>query len=75
MKIEGSSSIQGVEMHGFTLTIQFKSGKSYQYEDVPLDVQQGLINAKSAGKYFATEIRPVFEGKPVQEQDEDGEKE
>lgn len=69
-QVKNSSSIEGVDINGETLTVQFKSGKSYQYEDVPVETSMGLINAESVGKFFAAEIRSKFTGKLLEEQKE-----
>jgi hypothetical protein len=38
------------------LTIQFKSGETYIYENVPRFVYDGLVGAASVGKYFKSNI-------------------
>lgn len=43
-----------------TLTLEFRSGTTYDYFDVPLHVYEGLIGAASAGTYFAHNIRDVY---------------
>lgn len=44
-----------------TLRIKFQSGDQvYQYHGVPMSIASGLVNAKSAGKYFHSEIRDKF---------------
>lgn len=67
--IEGSSSIKGLEMTGDTLRVHFVSGKSYDYEDVGSDTLYKMLNAKSAGSFFAREIRPNFKGVLVNEEE------
>jgi hypothetical protein len=44
-----------------TLQIQFVSGKTYSYSGVPASVYNGLLEASSAGQYFAREIKGVYE--------------
>lgn len=36
------------------LTLEFNGGKTYTYEDVDVNIYNGLIGAKSAGGYFAS---------------------
>ena len=43
-----------------TLNITFKGGREYTYEDVPLSVYEGLIDASSAGAYFNQFIRDQY---------------
>jgi hypothetical protein len=43
-----------------TLIIEFRSGTFYDYFDVPKNVYQELIDASSAGTYFAENIRDVY---------------
>ncbi len=68
--IEGSSSIHGMDMNGDDLTIEFVNGGVYRYAGVGADTMLEMLNADSVGAYFATEIRPNFEGVPVQNQEE-----
>lgn len=34
------------------LTVEFNNGRTYIYEDVSVNIYNGLIGAKSAGGYF-----------------------
>jgi hypothetical protein len=43
------------------LTIEFKRGGRYEYENVPPEVYNSLIVAKSAGQFFNENIRDNFE--------------
>jgi len=43
-----------------SLEITLDDGKSYTYENVPLQVYQALISAPSAGKFFRANIRDRF---------------
>ena len=43
-----------------TLTMEFRSGTTYQYYDVPPTTYQEFIEAASAGGYFADHIRGVY---------------
>lgn len=42
------------------LEIEFKSGRVYQYSGVPEEEYDNLLNAESAGSYFAKTIRPTY---------------
>ena len=47
-----------------TLTVDFRSGRTYRYMDVPESVYDDLLNAPSVGQTFATLVRQggyVFE--------------
>lgn len=59
---ENSTSLSSAEYDTVEkiLTITFNSGSSYRYADVPKEVYQELIEAKSAGKFFQTYIKPVY---------------
>ena len=43
-----------------TLTITFANGQSYQAEDVPASVWQGLRQASSPGRHFHKEVKPLY---------------
>jgi hypothetical protein len=42
------------------LEIEFRSGGIYRYLDVPKEVFDGLLAAKSKGRFFAKEIRDRY---------------
>lgn len=54
-----SSNIAAVGYDGDsqTLTIEFRSGGTYEFYDVPETVHHGLVNSSSLGSYFQSEIR------------------
>ena len=39
------------------LTVRFKSGGTWHYEDVPADVHKRFVSADSIGRFFAAHIR------------------
>jgi len=39
------------------LIMKFLNGSFYSYENVPLNVVEGISTAQSSGKYFFTEIK------------------
>jgi hypothetical protein len=43
------------------LEVEFVTGKTYQYHDVPLDVYQGLMSASSKGEYLHDNILNRYE--------------
>lgn len=43
-----------------TLTIRFKSGRSYTYGSVPESIADGLGSARSPGQYFNSSIKNVY---------------
>lgn len=42
------------------LRLTFKTGKIYDYFDVPPRIHAGLMRAESKGRYFNRHIRPRF---------------
>lgn len=47
------------------LDIEFNSGKVYRYYKVPEDVYSQLMKAESAGKFFSSDIRNVYESHEI----------
>jgi hypothetical protein len=43
------------------LQIQFNSGKTYTYQEVPASVYNGLLEASSPGQFFNQNIKGVYE--------------
>lgn len=43
------------------LQIRFKSGRSYDFKDVPQSVAEGLESADSAGRYFNNAIKGQYQ--------------
>ena len=52
------------------LRVQFKSGATWKYFDVPEGAHVSLLLAESTGKFFAKEIKGVFSGRKVEPEDE-----
>lgn len=50
----------GYESESETLEIEFLTGSTYQYFDVPQQVFEGLKTASSPGQYFAQHVKGVF---------------
>jgi hypothetical protein len=47
------------------LTVEFHSGKIYEYLDVPTQIYQELLQASSKGRYFNFHIRNHFRTQEV----------
>lgn len=61
-----SSSIDWVEESGRgSLIVHFKAGGTYEYEGVPLDTINALIEAPSVGRFFNSEIRGNYEERKI----------
>lgn len=43
-----------------SLEVEFKSGSRYKYSNVPEDVYESMITAKSMGSYFYWNIRSKY---------------
>jgi hypothetical protein len=52
-----SSAIRAVGYDGYTLTVEFHSGRIYDHPGVPEAVFYGLLNAASKGAYYNQHIR------------------
>src|SRR2546422_8200934 len=52
-----SSVIRAVWYDGSTLTIEFRSGRTYDHPHVPYSVYAGLMRASSKGAYYNQKIR------------------
>ena len=56
-----SSAIAAAGFDGSTLRIEFtSSGQTYDYPDVPVAIFHGLLDASSAGAYYARYIRDQY---------------
>ena len=52
------------------LRVQFKSGVTWKYADVPPAIHVSLLLSESTGKYLAKEVRGVFSGRKVEPEEE-----
>ena len=52
-----SSVIRAVGYDGSTLTIEFRSGRTYDHPGVPPSVYHDFMNASSKGRYYSRNIR------------------
>lgn len=62
-----SSNLSAFEYvsEGKILVVDFKSGRTYRYHKVPLDLFTKLILSESQGKFFKAEIQGKFEQEEV----------
>jgi hypothetical protein len=51
------------------LEVTFVNGRVYRYEQVPELVHRRLLNARSAGEFFNTEIRDQYRSERVRPPD------
>lgn len=47
------------------LYVEFRSGKTYEYTDVPYDIYNAFVSAPSAGKFFNSTIKGVYKEQQV----------
>ena len=50
----------GYDEDSCTLEVQFNSGAIYQYFDIPLEIYNGIMQAGSAGQFFAQQIKGYY---------------
>lgn len=66
-EIKNSSNIEDVHHDGKTLTVKFKDGNQYDYEDFPADLHAKWMAAhdagESVGKFYHAHIKPHYAGK------------
>jgi hypothetical protein len=60
--VESSSvSAVGYDPATFELEVEFRNGRSYRYQRVPVAVYRLLLQAPSIGKFVNEQIKPRFE--------------
>jgi hypothetical protein len=52
----------GYDAETKTLIVVFHNGRKYSFADVPEELNDELVNAKSIGGFFASAIKPFFKG-------------
>lgn len=57
-----SSGIAAIGYENGTLAVQFSSGRTYIYADVPAELVEKMRGAESIGRFFMAEIRSKFKG-------------
>ena len=55
-----SSTIRAIGYHGGTMTIEFRSGRVYDYPDFSYSVFEDFINATSKGEFYNQHIRGKY---------------
>jgi len=55
-----SSAIRAVGYDGYTLTVEFHSGRIYDHPGVPYSVYLEFMNAPSMGSYYNQFIRGLY---------------
>ena len=68
--MKDSSFIKEVVWENDTLFVRLKSGRFYEYENVPEQVYQDFINADSLGKFFGDNIKDQYDYIPYVEPEE-----
>lgn len=66
-RITGSSAIDAVERRGDDLRVHFTSGKTYDYAGAGSKADE-LVQAESAGRFFASEIKDKFEASAAEDE-------
>jgi hypothetical protein len=59
--MKDSSFIKEVIWNNGNLFVRLKSGKFYEYENVPKDVYEDFVNADSLGKFFGDNIKDQYD--------------
>jgi len=52
-----SSAIRAVGYDGYTLTVEFHTGRKYDHPNVPYDVYEAFMHASSMAAYYSQHIR------------------
>ena len=70
-----SSAIRGIgyDPAAQVLYVEFPSGSTWTYKDVPPDAHAALMGAESIGKHFAQHVRGQYVGEPLPAESEGGE--
>jgi hypothetical protein len=55
-----SSAIRAVSYDGYTLTVEFHTGRTYDHPGVPYSVYLELMNASSMGRYYNQNVRGKY---------------
>ena len=66
MMVESRSVSEiGYEPATFELEIEFRNGRSYRYQQVPMAAYRLLLQAPSIGEFVNKQIKPRFEAREV----------
>ncbi|HMV46580.1 MAG TPA: KTSC domain-containing protein [Blastocatellia bacterium] len=63
----GNLAAIGYEAESKTLQVDFKTGKRFQYPNVPPELFAEFQAAESVGKFFAARIKSEFLGVPLKD--------
>lgn len=55
-----SSTINSIDHDGNKLIVEFKSGGTYHYSDVPTDIFEQMKSASSKGKFLHANIKGKY---------------
>jgi hypothetical protein len=55
----------GYDADSSKLYVKFLNGVTWEYDDVPESVFDGLIGGGSAGSYFRNNVRDSYDGREV----------
>jgi hypothetical protein len=56
-----STAIRAIGYDGYTLTVEFRTGRTYDHRGVPYSVYEGLMQAPSKGAYYNRNIRGRYQ--------------
>jgi hypothetical protein len=57
LTLVNSTAIRAVGYDGYTLTVEFRSGRIYDHPNVPYDVYAAFMHASSMGAFYSRHIR------------------
>lgn len=60
-----SSMIESIAWDKNTLTVEFKGGKVFEYQDVPQPTWEQFFRSDSKGKFFHSQIKNKFDFREV----------
>ena len=55
----------GYDAENGALVVEFTTGRTYIYSDVPEEAYAGLLTAESKGSYFNREVAPHHAGREI----------
>lgn len=67
-----SSNIKAAGFENNVLRVEFTNGAQYDYKEVPAEVFNDFMQAKSQGKFYHAEIKSKFTGAKVVKEDDNG---
>ncbi|MEI9949926.1 MAG: KTSC domain-containing protein [Pseudomonadota bacterium] len=60
-----SVAMVGYDPATFELEVEFRNGRSYRYQQVPVAAYRLLLQAPSIGEFVNKQIKPRFEAKAL----------